>query len=629
MRPRRSDLQEEPWGAALLHHLQQLPVGDHAVEDVHEALALHLLPVLEAHLALLHRALEQERVERVLVLQVALALPDLGLEERGLGDVEMPSLDELLHLPVEEGQEQGADVAAVHVRVAHHDDAVVTQLRHVEVVGSHPGAEGGDDVEDLLAREGLVEARFLDVQDLAPQGQHGLELAVAALLGGAAGRVAFHEVELAQLGVALLALGELAGQPGAVEGALATREVAGLARGLPAPRGVDDLLGDPPRVLGPLFEEGREALVHQALDDALHLRVAELALGLTLELRVRHLDRHHRGEPLASVVALDLPHVLELGARLREGVEAAGESSLEAREVGAPVVGVDVVREAEDVLVVAVVPLHRDLDDDAFARALEEDRRLVQHLLVAVQVLDEARDAPFVLEALVLAVALVVQGDEDAPVQEAELAQPLGEGVGVVDRGLEDLGIGLEGDLGAPLVRDPGVLETRHRLPALVALPVDLLVAPDLHLEALGEGVDHRDAHPVKSPRDLVGPLVELASGVELREHHLGRVHPDHGGVGAHGNPATVVDHRHRVVDVDGDPNLGAVARERLVHGVVDHLVDEVVQARLSGAADVHGGADAYGLEPLQDADVPRPVAGAVSAFAVALVRHGSSREMR
>ena len=58
----------------------------------------------------------------------------------------------------------------------------------------------------------LVEARLLHVQDLAAQGQDGLERAVAALLGRAAGGVALDQVQLALLGVALLALRELAGQ---------------------------------------------------------------------------------------------------------------------------------------------------------------------------------------------------------------------------------------------------------------------------------------------------------------------------------------------------------------------------------------------------------------------------------
>ncbi len=76
----------------------------------------------------------------------------------------------------------------------------------------------------------------------------------------------------------------------------------------------------------------------------------------------------------------------------------------------------------------------------------------------------------------------------------------------------------------------------------------------------------------------------------------------------AHGDAAAVVDHRDRVVDVDGDVDLAAVAGQRLVDGVVDHLVDEVVQPGLAGGADVHGGADAHRLQALEDADGPRPV---------------------
>ena len=50
-------------------------------------------------------------------------------------------------------------------------------------------------------------------------------------------------------------------------------------------------------------------------------------------------------------------------------------------------------------------------------------------VLVPVQVLDEGANAALVLEAVLLVVALVGEGDEDAPVEEAELAEALGEDV--------------------------------------------------------------------------------------------------------------------------------------------------------------------------------------------------------
>ena len=59
-------------------------------------------------------------------------------------------------------------------------------------------------------------------------------------------------------------------------------------------------------------------------------------------------------------------------------------------------------------------------------------------------------------------------------------------------------------------------------LTALVALQVDLAVAPDLELEVLRQGVDDRDSDAVQTARDLVGVLVELAAGVKLGQHDLG-----------------------------------------------------------------------------------------------------------
>ncbi len=102
--------------------------------------------------------------------------------QRRLGDVDVARLDQLLHLPEEEGQQQGPDVGAVDVGVGHQDDLVVPHVFEVEVL-LHPGPDGGDDRPDFLVGEDLVDPGPLDVQDLAAQRQDGLEGAVAALLG--------------------------------------------------------------------------------------------------------------------------------------------------------------------------------------------------------------------------------------------------------------------------------------------------------------------------------------------------------------------------------------------------------------------------------------------------------------
>ncbi len=92
--------------------------------------------------------------------------------------------------------------------------------------------------------EHLVEARALDVEDLAAQRQHRLEGAVAALLGRAAGGIALDEQDLAFRRVALLAIGELAGQRRDVERALAAGQLARLAGGFARRGGLDHLADD-------------------------------------------------------------------------------------------------------------------------------------------------------------------------------------------------------------------------------------------------------------------------------------------------------------------------------------------------------------------------------------------------
>jgi hypothetical protein len=44
------------------------------------------------------------------------------------GEIEMAVLDQLRHLPVEEGNQQRSDMRAVDISVGHHDDLVVAQV---------------------------------------------------------------------------------------------------------------------------------------------------------------------------------------------------------------------------------------------------------------------------------------------------------------------------------------------------------------------------------------------------------------------------------------------------------------------------------------------------------------------
>ena len=202
---------------------------------------------------------------------------------------------------------------SVDVGVGHDDDPVVPDLVGIEVLTADPGAERGDHGLDLVAAEHLVEAGFLDVEDLALDRQDRLEAPVAALFGGAACRLAFDDVDLALRGIALLAIGQLARKAAAVERAFAPDEIAGLARRFARARRIDGLPDDALRDRRVLLQELSELVVDDRFDDPLDLGVPQLRLGLTFELRLRDLHADDTGQALADVVAADTGVLQVLG----------------------------------------------------------------------------------------------------------------------------------------------------------------------------------------------------------------------------------------------------------------------------------------------------------------------------
>ena len=163
----------------------------------------------------------------------------------------------------------------------------------------------------------------------------------------------------------------------------------------------------------------------------------------------------------------------------------------------------------------------------------------------------------------------------------------------------------MKGDAGAGLV--PGLAYHVQRgfgLAVVKAHEVFLVVAPDGDLQLVGKGVDHRDADAVQAAGHLVRAMVEFSPGVKLGHDDLGRRN-SFLGMDVHGNPAPIIHHRHRFVGVERHRDEVAESAQRLVDGIVHHLIDHVVQARsVIGVADIHAGALAHGVEPAQHLDL-------------------------
>jgi hypothetical protein len=152
-----------------------------------ERFAEDLLPVRELDHPRFDGAMHQEVFERAFVLDERLAASALGAEEWRLCDEDVTGFDQRRHLPVEERQQQRADMRPVDIGVGHDDHAVVTEFREIEILRSDTAAERRDHGLDLFTAQHLVEARLFDVEDLAANGQDRLEPSIAALLCRAPG----------------------------------------------------------------------------------------------------------------------------------------------------------------------------------------------------------------------------------------------------------------------------------------------------------------------------------------------------------------------------------------------------------------------------------------------------------
>src|SRR5438034_1193177 len=173
---------------------------------------------------------------------------------------------------------------------------------------------------------------------------------------------------------------------------------------------------------------------------------------------------------------------------------------------------VDVVGEGEDVFLVAVVVLQRDLDLDVALLALEVEHLGMDGRLVLVEVLDELDDAAPVKEGVAALVAFVLDDDLEALVEESQLAETVAQRVEREARLLEDLRVRLEADDRAVLRRLLAGGQLGGRDTAIfVALCPNLAVAANLNVEPLTERVDDRNADAVQASGHLVGRVLELA----------------------------------------------------------------------------------------------------------------------
>ena len=224
---------------------------------------------------------------------------------------------------------------AVDVGIGHDDDAGIAQVLFA-VLRAGAAADRLHQIGELRVGGQLVLGGGGDVEDFSAQRENGLGLAVARLLGAAAGRVALDDEQLGAFGGGVGAVGELAGQPQLLDRGLARDFLLGAAA-QPLVGALDDEVQQLVGLQGIARQPVVERVLDRLFDDALGFGGGEAVLGLALEFRLAHEHREHHGGAHHDVFGDDAGGALALADALGVILQAAQHRAAHAGFVGAAV----------------------------------------------------------------------------------------------------------------------------------------------------------------------------------------------------------------------------------------------------------------------------------------------------
>jgi hypothetical protein len=167
------------------------------------------------------------------------------------------------------------------------------------------------------------------------------------------------------------------------------------------------------------------------------------------------------------------------------------------------------------------------------------------------------------------------------------------------------LRIGLEANGGAALVGDAAELfQPALRFAARKRHAVELLAARDLDDRFYGQRVDHRHTDAMQTARGLVDLRVEFSARMQRAHDDFERGLLREFRMRVNRHAAAVVSDGDIAIGAEMHLDEGGVAGDGLVHRVVDHLREQMVERLLVGTADIHARPATDRLQALQHLDV-------------------------
>ena len=175
---------------------------------------------------------------------------------------------------------------------------------------------------------------------------------------------------------------------------------------------------------------------HQAFDHRPHFRRDEFVFGLGREFRIRHFHRQDASQPFARIVARDRDF-LPLGDTAFGGifVDDPCQRTAKSSKVGPAIALGDIIGEAQNILVIAVIPFHRGFDGDPVFFSNRIDRFWNLRRAGAVEMFDKGFHPALIFEHNLprrAGFAQITEQDFHAGVQEGQFAQTVFECLTVI-----------------------------------------------------------------------------------------------------------------------------------------------------------------------------------------------------
>ncbi len=188
-----------------------------------------------------------------------------------------------------------------------------------------------------------------------------------------------------------------------------------------------------------------------------YFTVTQLGLGLAFKLGVWHPDGNNHGNPFPNIITAELfPQVFRHNIVVGVTVDTPGQGCPKTHDMGAPLLGVNVVDVRKKSFVVAIEILKSHLHLNSIPFAKNKNRFAVNQGAVAVEILDKGFDPALEMKFIFGPGTFIMEQNFDLLVEKSQFPQAVLNGFVFKIGGFgEDIRIGEKGDPGAAEFGDP------------------------------------------------------------------------------------------------------------------------------------------------------------------------------